>query len=57
MCESKLCDKLNGAGINFDPMIINEAFNGDHCHPFMNVLSAYQQKQFIKNNLPYVVCT
>uniref|UniRef100_A0A1X7V8I2 Uncharacterized protein n=1 Tax=Amphimedon queenslandica TaxID=400682 RepID=A0A1X7V8I2_AMPQE len=54
VCESKLLDKLNGAGINCDPMIINEAFDGDHCHPFMNVLSAYQQKQFINNNLPYV---
>ena len=35
---------------------LNGIFDGDHCDPFSNLRNAYQQKQFIANNLPYVVC-
>ena len=34
---------------------LDDVFDGDHCRPFHNLRTAYQQTKFIKNNLPYVV--
>lgn len=49
-----MTQRLKDAGLDRD-ISLEDIFHGDHCIPFSNVRSAYQQKQFIMNNLPYVV--
>ena len=52
VCKSKLCDT---PGYDSSSLPMDEIFNGDHCRPFLNLRTAYQQDKFIKSNLPYVV--
>ena len=55
ICKAKLCEELEVAGIDGHSLPLDEVFNGVHCHPFHNLRNAYQQAQFIKSRLPYVV--
>ena len=54
ICKTKLSHVLDEGGADIDDLCLDEVFDGCR-HPFKNLQTAYQQTQFIKNTLSYVV--
>ena len=54
ICKTKSSHVLDEGGTDINDLCLDEVFNGCR-HPFKNLQNAYQQTQFIKNTLSYVV--
>ena len=54
-CKEKMYNLLDENGIDNSGLDLDEVLNGSHCQPFENLKTAYQQAQFVKYELSYVV--